>query len=182
MDFARGITTTKLNDARQGPARRRRAPRSGSSPTARSSPSWRSTTRRIAIRLRELSFLNKGVTITLKDERAGDGEDRDLPRQGRAQGDGAVPQSATGSRCTRRSCTSRPTKDDIGIELALQYNDGYNENVFSFVNNINTHEGGTHLTGFKAALTRTINNYATQGQLPQEGRLHADAATTCARG
>ena len=49
------------------------------------------------------------------------------------------------------------TRDDIGIELALQYNDSYSESVFSFVNNINTHEGGTHLTGFKSALTRTIN-------------------------
>src|SRR5205085_6684838 len=53
-------------------------------------------------------------------------------------------------------------RDDIAIEVALQYNDGYSENVFSFVNNINTHEGGTHLTGFKAALTRTINNYAAK--------------------
>ncbi len=54
-------------------------------------------------------------------------------------------------------------RDDVGIEIAMQYNDGYNENVFSFVNNINTHEGGTHLTGFKAALTRTINAYAAKG-------------------
>src|SRR5690606_21305041 len=53
--------------------------------------------------------------------------------------------------------------DDIEIELALQYNDGYNENVFSFVNNINTHEGGTHLTGFKTALTNVIKNYAEKG-------------------
>ena len=55
------------------------------------------------------------------------------------------------------------TKDDIGIELALQYNDGYNDTTFSFVNNINTHEGGTHLTGLKAALTRVINAYANKG-------------------
>src|SRR4029079_3585540 len=53
-------------------------------------------------------------------------------------------------------------RDGIDIELAFQYNDGYNENVFSFVNNINTHEGGTHLTGLKSALTRTINNYAAK--------------------
>src|SRR5205809_673055 len=53
-------------------------------------------------------------------------------------------------------------REGIDIELAFQYNDGYNENVFSFVNNINTHEGGTHLTGLKAALTRTINNYAAK--------------------
>ena len=50
----------------------------------------------------------------------------------------------------------------MDIEIAFQYNDGYNENVFSFVNNINTHEGGTHLTGFKSALTRTINAYASK--------------------
>src|SRR5947209_6856692 len=53
-------------------------------------------------------------------------------------------------------------RDGVDIELSFQYNDGYNENVFSFVNNINTHEGGTHLTGLKAALTRTINNYAAK--------------------
>ena len=50
-------------------------------------------------------------------------------------------------------------RDDIAIDLALQYNDGYSESVFSFVNNINTHEGGTHLTGFKSALTSVINKY-----------------------
>ena len=63
----------------------------------------------------------------------------------------------------------------------MQYNDGYNENVFSFVNNINTHEGGTHLTGFKAALTRMINDVREEGQLPQEGRTSRSPATTCAK-
>ena len=65
-------------------------------------------------------------------------------------------------------------RDGIGIELALQYNDGYNENVFSFVNNINTHEGGTHLTGFKAALTRTINAYAEKGNFLNKADKKAD--------
>ena len=58
------------------------------------------------------------------------------------------------------------------MDLALQYEDGYNENTFTFVNNINTHEGGTHLTGFKSALTRTINDVRQAARLPQEGRLH----------
>src|SRR5258708_21020276 len=55
------------------------------------------------------------------------------------------------------------TRDDIGIELAMQYNDGYGKSVFSFVNNINTHDGGTHLTGLKSALTRVINSFAQKG-------------------
>ena len=65
------------------------------------------------------------------------------------------------------------TRDDIGIELALQYNDGYSESVFSFVNNINTHDGGTHLTGLKSALTRVINTYAQKGNFLKKGQLHA---------
>ena len=62
-------------------------------------------------------------------------------------------------------------RDDVEIELAFQYNDGYNENVFSFVNNINTHEGGTHLTGFKSALTRTINAYASKNSSKKGGDI-----------
>ncbi|HET6232923.1 MAG TPA: toprim domain-containing protein, partial [Longimicrobiaceae bacterium] len=62
-------------------------------------------------------------------------------------------------------------KDDVGVEIALQYNDSYNESVFSFVNNINTHEGGSHLTGFKAALTSSINDYARRTGLFKKGGL-----------
>ena len=77
--------------------------------------------------------------------------------------------AATASRCTRSRSTSRPSREEAEIELALQYDDGYNENTFTFVNNINTHEGGTHLTGFKAALTRTLNDYARKnGVLKKE--------------
>ena len=71
-------------------------------------------------------------------------------------------------------------RDGIEIELAFQYNDGYNENVFSFVNNINTHEGGTHLTGFKSALTRTINAYAAKSGSLKKADFTL-AATTCAK-
>src|SRR4029079_11305250 len=62
------------------------------------------------------------------------------------------------------------TRDDVGIELAMQYNDGYNDSVFSFVNNINTHEGGTHLTGFKSALTRVINQYIQKSSLAKKDK------------
>src|SRR5688500_15624208 len=116
----------------------------------------------LATRLRELSYLNKGVTITLTDER--EGQEKTETFQAR----GGLKEFVQFLNSTRKTLTSdifyaEIERDGIGIELALQYNDGYNENIFSFVNTINTHEGGTHLTGFKAALTRTINAYAQKG-------------------
>ncbi len=113
-------------------------------------------------RLRELSYLNKGVTITLTDERAGQ------ERTETFHAKGGLKEFVAFLIGSKKSLHPEILyldieKDDVGIELALQYNDGYNENVFSFVNNINTHEGGTHLTGFKSALTRTINAYAAKG-------------------
>jgi DNA gyrase subunit B len=116
----------------------------------------------IQSRLRELSYLNKGVSITLKDERAG------MERQETYHAKGGLKEFIAYLNVNKKNLHPEilyldGEKDDIGIEVALQYNDGYNENVFSFVNNINTHEGGTHLTGFKAALTRTINYHAQKG-------------------
>ncbi|MBA3579299.1 MAG: DNA topoisomerase (ATP-hydrolyzing) subunit B [Gemmatimonadaceae bacterium] len=113
-------------------------------------------------RLRELSFLNKGVTITLNDEREG---------QEKAEvfhAEGGLREMVRFLNINRKPLHQEivyieAERDDIGIEIAFQYNDGYNDNVFSFVNNVNTHEGGTHLTGFKSALTRTINAYAAKG-------------------
>ncbi len=109
-------------------------------------------------RLRELSFLNKGVTITLKDERPGqEKEEIFLAKNGLRE---FVQHLNAGRKSLHNEVIYLETsKDDVEIELAMQYNDGYNDNVFSFVNNINTHEGGTHLTGFKSALTRVINQY-----------------------
>src|SRR3982750_4223239 len=113
-------------------------------------------------RLRELSFLNKGVTITLKDERPDqEKEEVFLAKNGLRE----FVQHFNANRKPLHSevIYLESMRDDVGIELALQYNDGYNDTVFSFVNNINTHEGGTHLTGFKSALTRVINQYAQKG-------------------
>ncbi|MFI5231908.1 MAG: DNA topoisomerase (ATP-hydrolyzing) subunit B [Gemmatimonadales bacterium] len=113
-------------------------------------------------RLRELSYLNKGVTISLADERPGQEKLETFHAKG------GLKEFVAFLNGNKKSLHPEilyldMEKDDVGIELALQYNDGYNENVFSFVNNINTHEGGTHLTGFKSALTRTINAYAAKG-------------------
>ena len=116
----------------------------------------------IQSRLRELSYLNKGVSITLKDERPG------KERAETYHAKGGLKEFVAYLNGNKKVLHPEilyidAERDDIGIEVALQYNDGYNENVFSFVNNINTHEGGTHLTGFKSALTRTINAHAQKG-------------------
>jgi DNA gyrase subunit B len=113
----------------------------------------------LADRLRQLAFLNKGVTITLTDERA------DPVRTETFFARGGLVEFVQWLTRNKKPLHPKPvsfttTKDDVEVDLALQYEDGYNENTFTFVNNINTHEGGTHLTGFKSALTRTINDIA----------------------
>jgi DNA gyrase subunit B len=113
----------------------------------------------LEVRLRELAFLNKGLIITLKDERSGQ------ERQDTFQYKGGIAQFVDWLNQNKRPLHPKPivietVKDEIDIQIALQYDAGYSENTLTFVNNINTHEGGTHLTGFKAALTRVINTYA----------------------
>ena len=123
----------------------------------------------LASRLRELSFLNKGVTITLKDERLGEEKDETfLAKNGLRE---FVQHLNTSRKALHQEIIYLETmKDDVGIELAMQYNDGYLDTVFSFVNNINTHEGGTHLTGFKSALTRVINQYIQKSSLSKKDK------------
>ena len=161
MDFARGTTTTKLKVLGKAGARER-GTKVWFKPDDKIFTELRYDYATLAARLRELSFLNKGVTITLTDEREGQQKQETFHAKGGLQ---EMVKFLNTSRKPLHSevmyCETE--RDGIGIELALQYNDGYNENVFSFVNNINTHEGGTHLTGFKSALTRTINNYASKG-------------------
>jgi len=108
-------------------------------------------------RLRELSFLNKGLTISIIDERSDKRHD--------FQYKGGIKEFVQYLNQNKTVLNPKPItfesqKEDVIVEMALQYNTSYSENIFTFVNNINTTEGGTHLIGFKAALTRSINNYA----------------------
>lgn len=113
-------------------------------------------------RIRELAFLNKGIEITLTDERTGVSNSFKY--------DGGINEFVTFLNRNREVLHETPiyvegSKDNIQVEVSLQYNDSYSENIYSFANNINTHEGGTHESGFKSALTRIINDYARKSSL-----------------
>jgi DNA gyrase subunit B len=119
----------------------------------------------LAQRLRELAFLNGGVTITLDDERDG--------KSHRFLYEGGIISFVEYLNQNKATVNDKPIymhgeKDGIDVEIALQWNDGYAETVYSFANNINTHEGGTHLSGFRSALTRTINFYAGKNNLAKD--------------
>lgn len=108
-------------------------------------------------RVRELAFLNKGIRINLIDERTDTRESFKY--------DGGIIEFVQYLNRSREAIHEQPiyvegTRDKIACEIALQYNDGYTENIYSFANNIHTHEGGTHESGFKSALTRIINDYS----------------------
>ena len=115
----------------------------------------------LASRLRELAFLNKGVKIILVDERT-DKKSVFLYEGGIVQ---FVEYINKNKKPLHKVVYFEKQKNDVVVEIALQYNDSYNENVFAFVNNINTREGGTHLTGFRTALTRVFNDYAAQKKI-----------------
>jgi DNA gyrase subunit B len=119
----------------------------------------------LAQRLRELAFLNAGVTITLDDERDG--------KNHRFHYDGGIVSfvehlNKNKGLVNEKAIYMRGERDGIDAEIAMQWNDGYNPQEFSFANNINTHEGGTHLSGFRSALTRTVNQYAQHNNLTRD--------------
>ncbi len=116
----------------------------------------------IASRMRELAFLNQGLRIELYDLR--DGAETVFHYKG---GLSAFVEYLNESKTAlfKKPIHFTGTADNVEVEVALQYNDGYSESLYSYVNNINTIEGGTHLTGFRAALTRSINYYATKYNL-----------------
>jgi DNA gyrase subunit B len=161
MDFERGNTVTKLKTLSSKADGKSRGTTVWFKPDAKIFTELKFDYDLLANRLRELSYLNKGLTITIKDERAGQEKTETFHAKGGLRE--MVAHINEKRKVLHQEIVYIDTeRDGIEIELAFQYNDGYNENVFSFVNNINTHEGGTHLTGLKSALTRTINNYAAK--------------------
>ncbi len=121
----------------------------------------------IANRLRELAFLNSGVRITLVDERAN--------KQNEFFYKGGIVSFVEYINRNKKVLHKNPiyvfgAKEDCSVEVALQYNETYLDNIFSFANSINTTEGGTHMIGFRSALTRVFNNYATNNKLIKDGK------------
>ncbi|HPF61310.1 MAG: DNA topoisomerase (ATP-hydrolyzing) subunit B [Gemmatimonadetes bacterium] len=159
MQFVRGITTQKLTVIGM-------APSTGTTVTFKPDPEIFSVLEfdwgTLADRLRQLAFLNGGISIVLTDERP------ETPRTETFHYEGGLVEFVQWLNRNKKPLHPKPvhftaTRDDIDVDVAIQWEDGYNENTFTFVNNINTHEGGTHLTGFKSALTRTVNDIAKKG-------------------
>ncbi len=123
----------------------------------------------LAARLRELAFLNKGIKLNLTDLREADAEGKNPTEM--FYSEGGLKEFVAYLDETREKLIAEPIymegeRGNIPVEVAMQYNTSFNENVHSYVNNINTHEGGTHLAGFRRALTRTLKTYAEKsGQL-----------------
>ena len=126
----------------------------------------------LASRLRELSFLNKGISLSIKDKREQDEDGKDLTA--RFLSEGGLSEFVAYLDTTRESLIQNVMymegeKNGVPVEVAMSYNTSYSENLHSYVNNINTHEGGTHLAGFRRALTRTLKSYAEKsGMLERE--------------
>lgn len=118
-------------------------------------------------RLRELAFLNRGLTIILKDFRSPERQEEIFAYQG------GIVEFVEYLNKKKQSLHEKPIyferqRDDMIVEIAVQYTNSYTENVYSFANNINTHEGGTHIIGFKTALTRVSNDYIKANKLSKE--------------
>src|SRR5213082_3597609 len=133
----------------------------------------------LAQRLRELAFLNKGLKITLTDERT--------EKTTEFRFTGGISEFVKHLNRGKSTLHDSPIymegkRGNVEIEIALQYNDTYGENIFAFANTINTLDGGTHLSGFRSALTRSINNFASQaGMLKSRKTKSPSRATTCAK-
>lgn len=128
----------------------------------------------VATRLRELSFLNPGIKLNLKDLR--DKDEHGLPKSAAFLSVGGLSEFVEYLDSTRERLIPAPIyiqndKSEIPVQVALNYNTSYSENLVSYVNNINTHEGGTHVAGFRRALTRTLKSYADKSGLLEKAKI-----------
>src|ERR1700735_2008336 len=163
QSYEKGIPKTKLKASGK-------TKKTGTKITFHADPSIFSTTEysydTLAQRLRELAFLNKGLKITLDDERSG--------KKAEFRFTGGIAEFVKHLNRGKQTLHDSPIyiegkRDQVEVEIALQYNDSYTENVFAFANTINTVDGGTHLSGFRSSLTRTINYYANSfGMLKEQ--------------
>jgi DNA gyrase subunit B len=169
--FARGVTTQPLKVIGESDGR-------GTTVTFKPDPEIFETTEynfdTLSKRLRELAFLNKEIRITIRDERDDKSSEFYYPR-----GIASFVEHLNASRVKvhENVIYFHSERDTYEVELAMQWNDGYKENVFSFANNINTHEGGTHLQGFRTALTRAVNKFILHYKLvkdPKEAEMEGE--------
>ena len=131
----------------------------------------------LAARMRELAFLNKGITITLTDKRQLD--DNEAPLSTTYRSEGGLKEFASYLDRNREALISdviyfEGEREGIPVEVALTYNTSYTENIQAYVNNINTHEGGTHLSGFRRGLTSTLKKYATESGILAKEKIEID--------
>ena len=168
QEFKRGVPVAKVKEI--GKARKNE---SGTKVSFFPDPEIFNTTEfkfsTLAERMRELAYLNKTITIIIKDERNGGEEEAYHFKGGLVE---FVQYLDENRQPLHKTVYIEGIKDNTPVEIAFQYTDRYTENIFSYVNNINTTEGGTHLSGFKTALTRTLNNYAYKNKLIKEGKIN----------
>ncbi len=128
----------------------------------------------VANRLRELAFLNKGLTIRFRDERGKEVKEQEFVFEG---GIAAFIKHLGKAKTVLHATpiSIQKEKDNVGVEVGMQWNDGYSENIFCFVNNINTTDGGSHLVGFKGALTRAANKYARSSGLIKNDKVNLES-------
>lgn len=163
QDYAKGAPTTQL---RQSGTSRKRGTKIHFLPDKSIFTTTSYNYDTLAQRLRELAFLNKGLTISLTDERTADPKTGD-PKRADFKYAGGIAEFIKHINKGKQVLHEKPIvmeglRESVDMEIALQYNDSYSETVFCFANNINTVDGGTHLSGFKTALTRTINSAGQQ--------------------
>ena len=172
QEYERGIPVTKLE---QTGKTRKRGTKITFKPDTEIFTETKFSFDKLSERLREKAFLNKGIRITIKDER------EETERSHEFYYRGGIAEFVKHLNKNKNTLHDKPiyferSADALSIEVAIQYNDGYDEKVYSFANNINTVDGGTHLSGFRSAFTRTINAYAQSSGLAKnfKGSLSGD--------